>query len=223
MRSLTLLVTCLVTVAVTGCTQLLPSRLFTDGSDHLRSMPPLNFETCPAAAPQAFHIPASVVTRAKLGDAIAQEEVGHAYLQARELDLAQPWLEKAVAAGLPLAHYDLAHLLLAQSTDREHTNRALVLLISAHQAGIAEASLMLGHIYRTGERVPKDLENAFMYYHVAANRGLPEGAYQLGKSYADGMGTAKNTEEAHYWLQKACSLELPQACDTLSHLESDTP
>lgn len=215
MRTLTLLVTGLVTIAVTGCTDLLPDRLFNHGSCHLVSMPPLRFDTGIEAQVTQYGLDPSVLVKAQAGDASAQEEVGHAYLLARDYDNAQRWLERSVKAGFPLAHYDLAHLYLAQSTEKSATLRAIALLLSAHKAGIAEASLMLGHLYRTGQRISPNPKQAFAFYRSAANRGLPEGAYRLGKCYLTGFGTQKNLPQAQFWLDKACALAVPNACMAL--------
>ena len=71
------------------------------------------------------------------------------------------------------------------------------------EAGDADAQLQLGHLYESGEGVPKDYAEAAKWYRKAAEQGIAEAQLYLGCSYATGRGVPKDSAEHLNWIRKA--------------------
>ena len=74
--------------------------------------------------------------------------------------------------------------------------RGLEHFFSAHQLGVSEATLQLGHAYMYGRGVPMDLVKAGGFYKEAINRGNLDGAFDLAQLYLDGTGVEQDDEIA---------------------------
>ena len=71
------------------------------------------------------------------------------------------------------------------------------------QAGDAAAARNLGHLYRTGRGVAKDLVQALRWYRRAAEQGFAGAQANLGVMYARGQGVAANYATAAVWFHRA--------------------
>ena len=71
------------------------------------------------------------------------------------------------------------------------------------ECGHLYAAVCLGHMYLTGDRVPKDTNRAFCWYKKAAEGGIPIAQVQMGHFYRDGCILMRDTCEALIWYQKA--------------------
>lgn len=71
------------------------------------------------------------------------------------------------------------------------------------EEGNADAQLQLGHLYESGEGVPKDYAEAAKWYRKAAEQGIAEAQLYLGCSYATGRGVPKDSAEHLNWIRKA--------------------
>jgi hypothetical protein len=79
------------------------------------------------------------------------------------------------------------------------------------EAGDADAQLQLGHLYESGEGVPKDYAEAAKWYRKAAEQGNAEPQLYLGCSYATGRGVPKDSAEHLKWIRKAAQQGLADA------------
>lgn len=68
----------------------------------------------------------------------------------------------------------------------------------------AEAQYYLGRMYENGEGVPKNLQQAAVWYRRAAAGGQARAQYKLAIGYAFGLaGARKDEPEAVTWLKKS--------------------
>lgn len=79
------------------------------------------------------------------------------------------------------------------------------------EEGDADAQLQLGHLYESGEGVPKDYTEAAKWYRKAAEQGNAEAQLYLGCSYATGRGVPKDSAEHLNWIRKAAQQGLADA------------
>jgi len=69
--------------------------------------------------------------------------------------------------------------------------------------GNAEAQLLLGYCYTSGQGVIKDPLEAVKWYRKAADQENAKAQLLLGSCYASGQGVAKDLVEAARWCRKA--------------------
>ncbi len=67
----------------------------------------------------------------------------------------------------------------------------------------ATAQAVLGHMYATGQGVPRDMAAAVKWYRQAAEQGVASAQNTLGQLYAGGRGIARDDVRAHMWLAVA--------------------
>lgn len=84
-------------------------------------------------------------------------------------------------------------------------------LISAAEAGDAEAQYQLGRLFERGERVPRDDFEAARWLERAAENGHPLGALDYGWMLANGYGVVKDAARAYYWFGRAEAAGVPGA------------
>ncbi|MGO4885074.1 MAG: trypsin-like peptidase domain-containing protein [Bryobacteraceae bacterium] len=73
----------------------------------------------------------------------------------------------------------------------------------AGEQGDVSAQFSLGRAYLTGEGVPKDLAEAFKWYHKAAEQGDASAESMVGTLYDSGEGVRRNSGQALEWYRKA--------------------
>ncbi len=71
------------------------------------------------------------------------------------------------------------------------------------EQGIAAAQFNLGVMYRYGEGVPQETQEALKWYRKAAEQGLALAQNNLGVMVEHGRGVAKDEAEAVKWYRKA--------------------
>lgn len=122
--------------------------------------------------------------------------------------VAREWFERASTLGNPHAQYQLARMILNDSSSSpEQTAQALGWLTKATEAGQDCAQYALGKIYRDGQGVEKDIQKAVELFTLAATRENNFAAFALGKLYLAGDSTLpKNPAAALKWLTYAAEL-----------------
>lgn len=83
----------------------------------------------------------------------------------------------------------------------------------------AEASYLLGKLYRSGNGVQKNQPTAFKYFYFAAKQGHIKASYALASMYEHGRGTAANSKSALHWYQQSAVQGYRQAQTKLDHWE----
>lgn len=89
----------------------------------------------------------------------------------------------------------------------------------AAELGDAEAARNLGHLYRQGQGVERDLQIAAAWYRVAADGGVINAQYNLGMLYlGGGPDFPPDRDEGMHWLGKAAEAGFPPAKAELDKL-----
>jgi TPR repeat protein len=65
--------------------------------------------------------------------------------------------------------------------------------------------LQLGRDLATGDKLPKDVEQAARWIQLAAATGNAEGMFELGRFYRDGVGLAQDSVRAYAWFSRAAA------------------
>ena len=71
------------------------------------------------------------------------------------------------------------------------------------EQGHADSQHFLGFMYRKGEGVPQDDDEALKWTRKAAEQGHAEAQNNLGAMYAEGEGVRQDNAEALRWYRKA--------------------
>ncbi|WP_051969695.1 tetratricopeptide repeat protein [Kitasatospora azatica] len=138
--------------------------------------------------------------KADAGELDAQAAYGHMALESG-LDVAGGLanLERAAAAGNPLAQRVLGHALANGTGVAPDTTRAAVLFRQAMEGGDEYGAFNLAALYFHGEGVPADPEKAFALLERAAEGGITEAMCQLGQFLSESNRVA----EALSWFLRA--------------------
>lgn len=121
---------------------------------------------------------------------------------------AREWFERASKLGNPHAQYQLARMILdAPSSTPEQTAQVLEWLTKAAEAGQDCAQYALGKIYRDGQGIEKDIQQAVELFTLAAEQGNSFAAFALGKLYLSGdAGLPIDPPSALKWLTFSAEL-----------------
>jgi TPR repeat protein len=139
---------------------------------------------------------------ANYGDPQMQAELGRRYMLGswvnKDAALAERWISKAAAAGLPDA-YVLLGQLHAGNKNYAEAMRWFNLGVAADQP---YAYALLGSMYLEGLGIPADPQEGLRLLKVAA-KTLPQSQYALGWWHAYGPNVPRNLEEAAKWFRLA--------------------
>ena len=141
-----------------------------------------------------------------LGHAGAQCEVGYCYYSGdgvkKDLKKAKKWLTLAADNGDENARRKLTWLLYEdKESDPEET--VMLLKAAAEKEGDL-ANYILGMMYKEGDRVPQDDEEAVRRFKAASSEeGYWDANYELGLMYETGEGVPQNDDEAIFWYKRA--------------------
>ncbi len=117
---------------------------------------------------------------AKLGNPIAQFNLGHYYVEGRgcevDPDMAKLWWKKAALQGLEYAQYNLGNRLLNEG----HYDEAFKWLKLAAEQGMAEAQYKVAMSYLCGWGVEADHILAKMWAEQSASQGYPKAQFIMG-------------------------------------------
>ncbi|TSA35792.1 MAG: sel1 repeat family protein [Opitutales bacterium] len=83
--------------------------------------------------------------------------------------------------------------------------RRLKILTDKALAGDVEIQFLLGKSYFSGNGVPKDIDESFKWYKMAAKHGLAVAQLSLGIAYDSGFGAPKDFIEAYAWYNIAAA------------------
>jgi TPR repeat protein len=75
-------------------------------------------------------------------------------------------------------------------------------------------------MYANGRGVPKDDQQAVVWYRKAAEYGLPDARYSLGLAYENGQGIPQDLTLAMAWFRKAAEQGHKEAKAKLDELET---
>ncbi len=138
---------------------------------------------------------------AEAGHANAQFRFGRILLHGASAHLSEKWRKTARNQNAAAA---VAHALLPQGTQLEaDPEKAIVYLALADQAGVTEASALLGTFYIDGHFVGQDYRKALTYFETAAAAEVAPGQFGLGDIFYRGLGVEADFAKAADWYEKA--------------------
>ena len=119
-----------------------------------------------------------------------------------DLDVAEKWFRKAAEMGHAIAAVRLQGEPLAQKpyvlTEAKQYRKAA-------DQGDADAQVLLGDMYKSGNGVALDLTEAAKWYRKAADQGDASAQILLGDMYYRGDGVELDLTEAAGWYRKSAS------------------
>ncbi len=98
-------------------------------------------------------------------------------------------------------------------------DRSVMCMLYAAHSGCAEAQALLAEMYRYGNGVERDLQEALKWYKAAAEKGEMDAQYCLADMYYFGRdGVEKDLQEALKWYRAAAESGNRSAIYTLGHM-----
>lgn len=169
------------------------------------AVPPQVRQPDPSAAPAkpAAPTPDKLTAMANAGNAKAALVLGLKYLDGDGVTAndktAAAWLQKAAAAGEPVAQYRFGTLVEHGRGVKLDQAAAMKLYAAAAGQGNRNAMHNLAAAYASGIGVKTDFAEAARWFQRAANLGLSDSQFNLGVLYQRGQGVARNLVEAYKW------------------------
>lgn len=124
-----------------------------------------------------------------------------------------PWTEETIREittnaknGDAAAQYELALIFLGDGKTNE---RAFDLMKKAAEQGNANAEVYLGTMYRNGQGVKKDRDEAIRWYNAAIARGSAWGMFEMGSLLYE--RPKRDTPKTLEWFKKAADAGYPMA------------
>lgn len=125
-----------------------------------------------------------------------------------------PWLQNNLSApysfGTPTAPE--RHRIVAK---QQHNSLEELKRFAA--GGDDTSQFMLGFLYESGDRIPRDYRQALLWYEKAAKQGLAEAQFALGRLYYRGNGARQSNSQALYWWQQAAAQKHADAQNNLGY------
>lgn len=154
-------------------------------------------------SPENFN---ALLSRAESGDAEAQFTLARKYDTgdgiSRDSTKAVIWYRKAAKQNHITAQYNLAHILVFESSILNEHKEARYWCIKAADTGDQDAEYLLGFMCQRGIGGSKDLILAICSYTKAAKQGNSSSQLRLGDIYRTNEDV-KNLKESLYWYMKA--------------------
>jgi hypothetical protein len=146
---------------------------------------------------------------AALGDAYAQNALGHAYAEGRLLSLdpseSERWHLAAAGQDHRGSQSELCKTYFSQRVDLASVGNASRWCSAAARQGDPEASFLMANLYSQGRGVQRDRDEANRLYRTAAEGGVAQAQVIVGLDYADDENLPVNLVEAYRWLTIASS------------------
>ena len=147
----------------------------------------------------------AVRTKAEMGDAAAEYELGRSMLSPRptdsEFESAMPWFRRSAEQGYAPAEYMYGGLF--REGRWKNPQQLVYWWTKAAEQGDINAQLWLGARYEDGrDGVKRDYREAFKWLSLAAKQGQPDAQVTLGQMYEDGEGVPQDYGLAAYWYRK---------------------
>jgi TPR repeat protein len=165
---------------------------------------------------------ASVLQKARDGDALAQYLIGRAYvggkLTTRDLDKALHWISLSAERGLPPALVSLARFHEQGLIVQKDEKKAFALYRRAFNAKEPISSLRIAKMFFDGRGISQSYHEAASFFRTAASRGVPAGAHYYADMLYAGKGIPEDRKEAVKWYRKAAEMGWPFAARVLAPL-----
>jgi TPR repeat protein len=133
---------------------------------------------------------------ARLGDAAAQNNLGVALADRGEYTQALSWYQRAAAAGVGRADFNLGMLYSKGLGVSQDLAQAQSCFEAGARRNDAYAQFQLG-------RLAGDAATELQWYEKAGHQGLPAAQYNLAVMYHNGEGAGADDVQAYAWLLAA--------------------
>ncbi|HTK83716.1 MAG TPA: surface lipoprotein assembly modifier [Patescibacteria group bacterium] len=132
---------------------------------------------------------------AEKGDDEASFRIGQAFMDAKRLDEAEPWLKRAAEHNYVAAQMALAQIYFEKGK-KPDDKIAAGWVLRAASAGNADAQYAMALLYQNGRGVPQDDVQAVSWLEKAAAGRKPEAKFLLGVAYYQGVGVTQDFGKA---------------------------
>jgi len=153
-----------------------------------------------------------LVQKAESGDALAQYNLGRAYLHGKgvtgDYKEAVKWFIKSAEQGNSFGQNAQGVCYRDGLGVSKDEKEAVKWFIKSAEQGNMKAQYNLGRCYQTGGGVPRNEKEAVKLYTKAAEQEYAAAQYKLGGCYYKGVGVGKDEKEALKWYTKVSSLQL---------------
>jgi TPR repeat protein len=150
---------------------------------------------------------AETTRKAKLGDKVAQFNLGSIYLFSKEprqdYRAAMNWYLKAAGQGHTGAQNAIGFMYDYGRGVPKNCRQAWVWYQKSANLGNASAQCQIGYMYGNGLGVSQDYRQAMEWYLKAANQGKSPALYSVGHMYEMGLGVPQDYRQAMEWYLKA--------------------
>ena len=127
-------------------------------------------------------------------------------LESEDFDSYLSLLNQGVTANQADSILELGIAYLDGDYTEQNNSKALTLIKTASDLGLAEAQNELGYLYLYGVIVEKDYQRALELFNTAAKSNDPHALYNLGIMYSNGWGVKKDLNISHEYHLKSASL-----------------
>ncbi len=93
----------------------------------------------------------------------------------------------------------LALALLAALAAPASAGQHVAAIRTLAEQGDAKAQFALGTMYRDGQGVDRDYDEALSWWRRAAEQGVVDASFALGNAYSGGTGVARDSVLAYMW------------------------
>jgi serine/threonine-protein kinase len=161
---------------------------------------------------------------ANQGFAKGETNLGDMYLFGRgglnkDATQALSWYLKAADQDWPDAQFRLGVMYEKGVGTNQDVQRAVKLYRAAASAGYPDAENLLGILLATGsDGVPRDDDEAAVWYRKAADQGFAKAQKNLGDMYLFGRGVDKDYAQAVVWYTKAADQNFAEAQFRLGYM-----
>lgn len=159
---------------------------------------------------------------AKMGNALAKNNVGNMYLKGRAVEKdynkALNLFREASEKGSALAKSNLGYMyLMGYGVNKDH-QRAIQLFREAAEEDVALAISNLGYMYLQGYAVRKNYAEAVRLFKKAADKGNKLAQSNLGFMYLNGYEVEKNYYKAVEMFRDSANQGTPLAMNNLGYM-----
>lgn len=116
-----------------------------------------------------------------------------------DVEEAERWYLKGMAAGDPEAYYFAAKLYLYLNKFKE----GLDCVQRGVDVGSPDCHMLLGNMYTDGWGIEQDYKLALHWLNLAAQMGQPDALNNVGSCYREGIGTRVDEKAAAHWIKKS--------------------
>jgi len=139
------------------------------------------------------------------------------------LTVALTWFSMAADNGSADAQYNAAVMYATGRGGERDLVKAQEYFTLAAEQGMRDAQTQLGMLYASGDEtvLPRNYEQALIWFNRSAHRGDSTAQFFLGRIYSEGLGTEQNLPMAHMWYEISYRFGYEQAVRAMNRLRGE--